>query len=86
MLSHLSANDEEVDEFIGLRSLNQNLAIVMDSDKTADGDAINDTELRVVSEFAKGSGVAWVTKGREIENYLDHGTLQEAVRSVHQEN
>ncbi len=86
LLSHLSADDDEVNEFIGLRSLNQNLAIVMDSDKTADSDQINETKSRVVSEFAKGPGVAWVTKGREIENYLDHTVLQEVVATVHSEN
>ena len=86
LLSHLSADDDELKEFIGLRSLNQNLAVIMDSDKAAEEDQINDTKTRVVSEFAKGPGVAWVTKGREIENYLDHTTLQEAVRAVHSGN
>jgi hypothetical protein len=86
LLSHLSANDDEVNEFIGLRSLNQNLAIVMDSDKTADSDPIDETKSRVVSEFAKGPGVAWVTKGREIENYLDHTAVQEVVGIVHSDN
>lgn len=86
LLSHLSANDDEVNEFIDLRSLNQNLAIVIDSDKTADSDPINETKSRVVSEFAEGAGVAWVTKGREIENYIEHIALQEAIKAVHSEN
>jgi predicted ATPase len=86
LLNHLSADDDELNEFIALRSLNQNLAIIMDSDKAAEADLINATKSRIVSEFAKGPGVAWVTKGREIENYLDHATLQEAVRAIHLEN
>ena len=86
MLSHLSADDEEVGEFIGLRSLNQNLAIIMDSDKSSSRTPINATKTRVRAEFEKGRGIAWVTKGREIENYVDHGVLQAAVKSVHSEN
>jgi hypothetical protein len=85
LLSHLSANDDEIAEFIGLRSLNQNLAIVIDSDKAAETDEINETKSRVESELggAGGPGVAWVTKGREIENYIEHAALQNAVKAVH---
>jgi predicted ATPase len=86
LLSHLSADDEEVREFIDLRSLNQNLAIIIDSDKAGEGDAINATKARVVSEFMKGQSIAWVTKGREIENYINHAIIQGAVRAVHSES
>jgi len=34
-------------------------------------------------EFNKGPGFAWVTKGREIENYIDAETIEECVKSVH---
>lgn len=82
LLSHLTARDEDVSEFIELRSLNRNLAIVIDSDKSADSDEINTTKQRIVSEFSEPA-FAWVTKGREIENYIQHQTLQEAVKNVH---
>ena len=85
LLSHLSADDDELREFIALRSLNQNLAIIMDSDKDTEADPINATKSRVILEFAKGPGVAWVTKGHEIENYVNHSALQAAVRTVHSE-
>lgn len=78
LLSHLSADDEEVNEFIDLRALNQNLAIVIDSDKKTAGDPINATKQRVEREFAQ-SGMAWITAGREIENYIEHNKLQTAV-------
>ena len=83
LLSHLSADDEEVDEFIKLRSLNQNLAIVIDSDKSHARERINDTKKRIKDELSKGNGIAWITKGREIENYIKHSDLQLAVRSAH---
>jgi predicted ATPase len=83
LLSHLTADDEEVSEFIKLRSLNQNLCVVMDSDKTSSGDKINDTKARIISEFEAGGGKAWLTEGREIENYLPFEGLQDAVRTLY---
>jgi predicted ATPase len=86
LLSHLTADDDEVSEFIALRSLNQNLAIMMDSDKSSPRRPLNATKLRIKAEFEKGKGLAWVTKGREIENYIAHDVVQAAVRAVHPEN
>jgi predicted ATPase len=83
LLSHLSADSEELGEFIALRSLNQHLALVMDSDKKSAHSPVNDTKKRLREEFASGEGVCWITKGREIENYIEHGELQEAVREVY---
>lgn len=83
LLSHLSANDEEVTDFIALRQLNRNLAIIIDSDKSRPHDKINPTKMRIVREFAENGGVAWVTQGREIENYVPHELLQMTVSQVH---
>jgi hypothetical protein len=52
-------------------------------DKSAPDAPVNETKLRLQSEFKNGPGVAWITQGREIENYVDHGVLQTAVRTVH---
>lgn len=83
LLSHLSAEAEEVQAFIDLRALNQNLAIVMDSDKGKLRSQINATKKRLKDEFTKGGGVSWITKGREIENYIDPDTLQNALEKAH---
>lgn len=83
LLSHLSADDDEVTEFIRLRSLNQNLAIVIDSDKSAPRSRMNSTKVRVCSEFDDRRGYCWVTRGREIENYVDPDELHKAVRQLH---
>ena len=80
LLSNLSADDHEVDEFIGLRKLNQWLAIVIDSDRSYDGQELNATKVRIRDEFDRGPGFAWVTLGREIENYFSAEILDEAVQ------
>lgn len=83
LLSHLSAQDDEVTEFIKLRSLNRNLCVIMDSDKSSSHSKINETKRRIVDEFEKGGGKAWITKGREIENYVPFGILQDAVKRAY---
>jgi len=83
LLSHLTAEDSEVTEFIGLRSLNQHLALVMDSDKSSADDDVGETKKRLLSEFKVSPGVAWLTSGREIENYIDHAALQEVIKGIH---
>jgi predicted ATPase len=83
LLNHLSAGDQEVEDFISLRRINQRVAIVMDSDREAKGRPLNKTKLRVRDEVGSGEGFAWVTKGREIENYLPFEQLAAAVAEVH---
>jgi hypothetical protein len=83
LLSHLSADDEEVTDFIQLRALNRHICIVMDSDKSGPRAQVNDTKRRLQDEFEKHGGVAWLTKGREIENYIDHARLQKVVKSLY---
>jgi hypothetical protein len=83
LLSHLTADDDDVSDFINLKALNQNCAIVMDSDRAKASDDINATKRRIETEFENGGGVVWVTAGREIENYFDHAELQAAVAKVY---
>lgn len=81
LLSHLSASDQEIDDFISLQRLNRNIAIVIDSDKKSTHDRINETKRRIVGEF--GKNFAWVTAGREIENYVPVTQIEEALRSIY---
>lgn len=83
LLSHLTANDPEVDEFISLRRLNRHIAILIDSDKSSARAQVNATKQRIRDEFDKGPGFAWVTKGREIENYVPADILELAVKAIH---
>ena len=83
LLSHLTANSDDVQEFIDLRALNRNGAILIDSDKENEDDKINSTKKRVAKEFERGGGVAWITGGREIENYVDYQKLHDTLRELY---
>lgn len=76
LLSHLSADDSEVSDFISLRKLNRNVAVVIDSDKCSSRASINTTKQRVSAELGEH---AWVTKGREIENYVPPAVMERAL-------
>ncbi|MBQ5965448.1 AAA family ATPase [Massilia sp. ZL223] len=83
LLSHLSASDEDVSDFIALRRLNQNMAIVIDSDKRAPQTNLNDTKKRIIHEFSAFSDPAWVTAGREIENYIPSALLEKTLGKIY---
>jgi predicted ATP-dependent endonuclease of OLD family len=83
LLSHLSAHDPEVTDFISLRRLNRYIAIVIDSDRVSARAKLNDTKTRVRHEFDEGPGFAWITKGREIENYIAPELLEGSVKATH---
>lgn len=82
LLSHLTADDQEISDFISLRHLNRHIAIVIDSDRSGPQESINDTKKRIQSEFDNEPGFAWVTEGREIENYVEPGILEKAVKEL----
>ena len=81
LLSHLSPDDPEVDDFISLRWLNRNMVILMDSDRKAAGVDLNPTKRRIESKWAEQPGFAGVTDGREIENYVDPDAMLAALEA-----
>ena len=83
LLNHLSVDDEAVKDFISLSRMNRNVALVMDSDKRYSRQPLNDTKKRIIEEFAKIKGICWVTKGRQIENYVSPQRLVDSVKVVH---
>ena len=88
LFSHLTAQDDDeledkINDFISVRNLNRNTVIMFDSDKEHSRAKLNSTKQRLKNEFNSGSGFAWVTKGREVENYLDHDKVESSVKSVH---
>ncbi len=83
LLSHLNADDPEVEEFISLRRLNRRMIVLMDSDKGQSGSPINATKERVRKELDDGDGFAWLTDGREVENYVPLEWTMEAVQEIH---
>ncbi|MDT3736487.1 MAG: AAA family ATPase [Denitratisoma sp.] len=71
LLSHLSADvPESIETGISILNANRNAIIIMDSDKKTQQARINDTKRRVQDEFEKLEAICWITKGKEIENYI----------------
>ena len=74
-LSHFTA-DDNLDDLISILKTNQNAAIVIDSDKRNDSSRINTTKSRIRKEFEEMDGFCWITKGKEIENYISTNSLR----------
>jgi predicted ATPase len=85
LAAHLSGQDMDssVDDFISLRRLNRRGVILIDSDRCEKGAHINATKQRLRTEFDAGPGHAWITDGREIENYLPPEVVRAAIAAVH---
>lgn len=83
LLSHLTPDDPDVDDFISLRRLNRQIAILIDADKTSSRSRLSPTKVRVRDGFDRGPGFAWVTSGYTIENYVPPDLLTAAVAAAH---
>lgn len=68
LLSNLSLEDEN--ELVNLMSVNRNAIIVLDIDKKGNNTPLNKTKKRIIEEAKKQGILVWVTKGKEIENYI----------------
>jgi predicted ATP-dependent endonuclease of OLD family len=74
LISHLSFQNEKVlPDLIPLLKLNRNAFVIMDRDGFSSTTKINSTKKRIKDEI--GDKNCWITKGREIENYLTEKTL-----------
>jgi hypothetical protein len=65
-----------------LRRLNRRAAIIIEGDRSAALKPLNGTKMRLIEEFDQGPGHAWVTAGREIENYLQPDHVHQAILAV----
>lgn len=71
LLSHLSASQNEiVNGGLSILNANRNAAIIIDSDKKSQQARINDTKRRIQKEFEELGATCWITRGKEIENYI----------------
>lgn len=75
LLSHYTAEDEQVENLISILKTNRNAAIVIDSDKKSKNAHLNETKRRIIKEFDSVNQFAWVTSGKEIENYLSRKAI-----------
>ena len=72
MLAHLSGTapaDDGDDGGVAILRVNRNAAVLIDSDRRTAHDPLNRTKERIISEVQAFGGLAWVTDGREVENY-----------------
>lgn len=69
LLSHYSTKD---DGFINLLKINKNSYVVMDSDKRNKSSQLKDRVKKIKNELP---AAYWITKGKEIENYLPEEAL-----------
>lgn len=75
LLSNLSFDYDLINnELIPLLKLNQNSFVVIDRDGRTISAKLNDTKTRIQNEI--GENKTWITKGREIENYISNDVLQ----------
>ena len=87
LLSHLDAlPPNESTALISLLSINRNAALLMDSDRHKGTVSrpkprmkLNTTKRRIKKELEKIGGYAWVTEGREVENYTPIGVFARVV-------
>lgn len=80
LAAHLSNADAGgVTDFIQLRRLNRRGVILIDSDKPTSHTRLNDTKKRLRDEFDEGPGFAWISDGREVENYIPLESISRAV-------
>ena len=74
LLSHFTV--EETTDLINILTTNRNAAIIMDSDKRNRATPINNTKKRIIEEFKNHSMFAWITQGKEIENYVSADAIR----------
>lgn len=91
VLSHYSLSDEEYKNYLNMLLINKNCFVVMDSDMTKSYKVtgLRDTKQRVIKECEENGMGYWVTKGKEIENYLTERSLStveggEVTRNIYQ--
>lgn len=75
LLAHYTANNEDIYEtenLINMLKVNRHSYVVMDSDKKSANAPLKDRVKRIIKELPDAY---WVTKGKEIENYLPNDAL-----------
>ncbi len=82
LLANLSFDYEWFDiSVIPLIKINQNAYVVMDRDGKNISTKLNATKKRIIEEI--GDSSYWITRGREIENYLSDDTVTNWLNNKH---
>lgn len=85
LASHVDVSQDAVDDLISLPRINQNLALVMDSDRPKRNARLAPYKLRLRRALEDGParGPVWITAGYTIENYVPADLLNGAFGAVH---
>lgn len=82
LLSNITLDYENLKEdLIPLLKLNRNCFVVLDRDGKSSTAKLNETKNRIIQEI--GQEKIWVTKGREIENYITDMTINKWLEKSH---
>lgn len=85
LLSNVSFSTTDIEQnLIPLLKLNTNAFVVMDRDGASSRAKINATKDRISQEI--GESKVWITRGREIENYLAPGIITKWLQSIDVKN
>ena len=79
LLSNITLTEKEENDLINLLNVNRNSIILIDSDKKNKQAPINTTKKRIEEEANKNNILCWITKGREIENYVPEKLVKEII-------
>jgi|GEM_PF-4896033 len=87
LIKHISFDFDQVDvdQLISLCNLNPNSIIVIDRDRDSGDVELKGNARRVRDIFKDKQKFAWITGGREIENYIHPEVLELATNNVHPE-
>lgn len=78
LISHFSSVEptaDQVTESINMMRVNRNAAILIDRDRDSSEEPLKPAAQRLCAEFEASRNMAWVTDGREIENYIPPDVL-----------
>jgi putative ATP-dependent endonuclease of the OLD family len=77
--SHMTFDDELVDNLIECSKICRNNIFLIDSNKANVSDELTANTQRLEAEVRKANGISWVTFGREVENYLPTAEISAAL-------
>jgi predicted ATP-dependent endonuclease of OLD family len=75
--------DNGVLDLTRIASINQNFGIILDSDRKREDEVLAEDKQHLKEIMEKQEQFIWITKFREIENYIPSVIFKEAVFSVH---
>ncbi len=76
--AHLSFDDpEQIEDLLAALKLSRNALLLVDSDRSEPDGKLKPNTDRLIKEIETRGGYAWLTAGREVENYIPQSLLKE---------